>query len=175
MKVILYLFLLLAVGCKGDVSESKESTMLLGKSTPKTYVISSPLSGVLMADGKPLANTPFTRKLRWNGNEDGVMQQFTTDAQGHFSLPAHEEELALGALEEFVGKTDLIVEHNGEADYFWFASKRSAEINSEFDAVPEAMVCDLNEADLSVNLAGGLCLTKCRWTNMPEQEDPNAL
>lgn len=43
---------------------------MLTKREKQTYVISSPMEGILMQDGQPLANTTITRLLRWNDNND---------------------------------------------------------------------------------------------------------
>jgi len=143
---------------------------------PANYVISSPLEGVLMKNGSVLANTKIIRRVRWNDNEQGIEEEFSTDDKGYFKLPKFEKELKMGALATFVGKTDLwAVLENGERDQFWFSSKMEKEENSEFEEVPEGMVCDLATEEGGVNLSHGLCLTKCRWNNMPEEEDPNAL
>lgn len=139
------------------------------------YVIASPLEGVLMKDGKPLVNTTIIRRVRWNDNEDGVEETFATDEKGYFKLPKYEKELEMGALAQFVGKTDLWAVVDGERDQFWFSSKMEKEENSEYEEIPEGVVCDLLVEEEGVNINLGLCLTKCRWDNMPEEEDPNAL
>ena len=128
-----------------------------------------------MKNGKPVVNARIIRKLRWNGNEDGITQEFNTDETGFFSLPAHEETLSLGALEQFVGKTNIDVDNDGTMENIWFSAKTSPDLNSEYETPPRELVCDLNNADIGVSINFGTCLTKCRWANMPEEEDPNAL
>ena len=97
--------------------------MIFKKPTPVNFVISSPLEGVLLRDGKPLSHARIIRKLRWNGNDEGITQEFGTDESGFFSLPAHEETLSIGPLEQFVGKTNIDVEQNGVLENFWFSAK----------------------------------------------------
>ncbi|WP_051083128.1 DUF6795 domain-containing protein [Teredinibacter turnerae] len=148
--------------------------MLFIKNPPPTsYVISSPLSGLLQKDGKPLPKTKIIRRLRWNSNEDGIEQEFYSDENGYFDLPAHEETLEIPALVQFVAKTDLYAIIDGERDQFWFSSKMDKDMDSEFESTPLGVVCDLESEEFGVNINGGLCLTKCVWENMPKEDDPN--
>lgn len=149
--------------------------MFLNKPNPSTYVISSPLEGVLLRDGKPLGGAKIIRKLRWNGNAEGIFQEFMTDPSGAFSLPVHEETLTLGVLEQFVGKTDLEVEVDGNMEFFWYSAKMHKDLDSKVNEVPENLICDIEEAEKSVNVEFGTCLTKCRWSNMPKDIDPDDL
>jgi len=149
--------------------------MIFKKPTPVNFVISSPLEGVLHRDGKPLSHARIIRKLRWNGNDEGITQEFGTDESGFFSLPAHEETLSIGPLEQFVGKTNIDVEQNGVLENFWFSAKTLGDMNSEYDIPPEELICDISNADLGVNINFGICMTKCRWSNMPKPFDPNEL
>lgn len=162
--------MLATLGCGKNISD-KESNMLIVKNPPASvHVISSPLKGTLLKNGQPLAHTKIIRRLRWNSNEDGIEQEFTTDENGVFDLPAHEEMLELPALIEFVAKTDLYAMVDGERDQFWFSSKMTKEINSEWDEPPVGVQCDLINDLQRVEINDGLCGTKCIWTNMPKDE-----
>lgn len=161
-------------GCGPDTSNTNaEQTVIFKKPNPVSFVVSSPLEGILRKDGKPLSHTRIIRKLRWNGNEEGITQEFHTDASGFFSLPAHEETLSIGMLEQFVGKTNIDVEQEGMLENFWFSAKTHGDLNSEYDSPPEELTCDMSNADLGVNINFGTCMTKCRWSNMPKPFDPN--
>jgi len=163
-------------GCGTDTSKTDaEQNLIFTKPSPTSFVISSPLEGILLKDGKPLSQARVIRKLRWNGNEEGITQEFHTDETGFFSLPAHEETLSPGLLEQFVGKTNIDVEQHGELKNFWFSAKTREGLNSEYDTPPEELTCDISNDDLGVSINFGICLTKCRWRNMPRQDDPNAL
>lgn len=142
---------------------------MFGKNSMQSYVIFSPMQGVLMQDGKPLAHTKIIRRLRWNGNdEDGVVEEFMTDEAGRFSLPIYEEKLSLGMLSQFVGKADLEVEINAQRDYLWTSSKFYPEIYAETGGQVEDLVCDLGSEEIAVPMGPTSILTKCRWKNMPE-------
>ena len=181
MLHIRYLCVALAViigfsGCDTDTSNAKaEQYMFLETPPPASFVISSPLQGILLKDGIPLGHTRIFRMLRWNGNEEGVTQEFRTDETGFFSLPAHEEILSIGPLEQFVGKTNIDVEHEGKIENFWFSAKTKPDLNSEYDTPPIGLNCDISNAEMGVQTSFATCLTKCRWENMPDQDDPNAL
>jgi len=156
--------------CSADsgvaVSAEKEGSMF-GKEE-KTYVIASPLAGVLQRDGKPMANTRLLRRLTWSGNEEGILQEFFTDEQGRFSLPVHEEILSLNFLVQFVGKSKVYVEKEGSDHLIWYAPKLAPEIYSETDGPLEELVCDLDSERFVVNMARGNIMTRCEWVGMPE-------
>ncbi|WP_045827373.1 DUF6795 domain-containing protein [Teredinibacter turnerae] len=118
--------------------------MLFIKNPPPTsYVISSPLSGLLQ--------------------KDGVEQAFYSDENGDFDLPAHEETLEIPALVPFVAKTDLYAIVDGKRDQFWFSSKMDKGIDSEFERPPAGMVCDLTTEMTRIESSGGLCGSTCNW------------
>lgn len=143
--------------------------MIFGKGDAEKFVIFSPMQGVLLKGGKPMANTKIIRRLRWNGNdEDGLVDEFTTDEAGRFSLPVHEEALSLGMLNQFVGKADLEIETADGQDYLWTSSKFSPEIFSETKGEMQELVCDIDAEEIAVPMGATSILTKCRWKNMPQ-------
>ncbi len=143
------------------------------KPSTETYVIFSPMEGVLMKDGQPLPNTKIIRTLRWNDNDDGLTETFTTDEQGRFSLPIHEEDLTLGVLTQFVAKTQLHVEKIEDSQLIWYNSKMTPEIHSETGGELFQLSCDLDNEEIPVYLNESVIatiLTKCRWVNMPQPD-----
>ncbi len=141
---------------------------MFSKPDAEPYVIASPMEGILMKDGKPLPNAKIIRKLRWNGNDEGFVSEFYTDDEGFFSLPIHEESLALGILNQFVAKTELQIDHDGSNHEIWYSSKLSPEIHAETDGALEQLTCDIHNEELAVPMGPTAILTKCRWSNMPE-------
>jgi hypothetical protein len=155
-------------GCNADTSGTdSEQGMIFKKKQPENYIISSPLNGLLLNDGKPLAHKKIFRKLQWNGNEEGMIQQFMTDRNGAFSLPAHAEALTIGALSQFLGHTEIYIDHDGKREDIWYVAKMQKELNSEFDEPPQDLVCDITAEEIRVEIIHGMCMTKCRWRNMP--------
>ena len=160
-------------GCDAPVPdnklEEKESTMIF-KPEPENYVIFSPMEGVLLKDGVPLVNAKIIRLLRWNENEEGLIEEFQTDETGHFSLPLHEERMALNMLIQFGASAEIYFDHRHDNNLLWYNSKRFPEIYSETGNKIEDLQCDLKSEEIAVHLEGShvsSILTKCRWKNMP--------
>ncbi|TYK65551.1 DUF6795 domain-containing protein [Colwellia echini] len=151
-----------------DISQAKsnkESTMLglFGKKEGEVYVISSPLEGTLVKNGQPLANTKIIRRLRWNGNDDGVVDEFQTDENGNFNIPAHEEILSIGKLTQFVSNIELFSESETDDNFFWYSNKFSGELFSDFETPVKSLVCDIDDNESRVELKHGAVYSKCRW------------
>lgn len=161
------------MGCGLDTPSNnehdKESDMFF-KAKKENYVIFSPLAGVLLKNGEPLSNTKIIRKLRWNDNEEGLVEEFLTDDKGYFSLPIHEEELSLNTLSQFVAKTELEVEIDSVNYELWYNTKFEPELHSETDGPVDNLLCDLALEEITVRAGVSKISTKCRWKNMPESE-----
>ena len=179
---IALLSIVILFGCSGEGSSgegksnqpvnetaNKESRVLgiFGQKEEKNYVIASPLEGVLVRDGKPLANTRIIRRLRWNGNEEGVVDEFFTDDKGYFDIPIHEEFLALGKLTEFVGTITLYVDSINDDNFFYHSSKRSAEIYSDIKEPLLELVCDMAQEEALVDISRVGIFSRCKWKGMP--------
>lgn len=137
------------------------------KQTNKSHVIFSPLEGILMKGDKPLSNTKITRRLSWNGNEGGLVEEFTTDDRGFFFLPLHEEDLSLNMLNQFVAKAEITI--NG-GELLWYASKLFPELYAETGDPVTELVCDISAEEIPVFIGDSVVpniLTKCRWKGMP--------
>lgn len=163
--------LLSACGTDKNSNSNVESSMFGLKKTPKNYVIASPLEGVLMQNGEPLADTKITRLLRWNGNDGagkGLSQDFFTDSKGKFSLPIHEEMLTLG-LAQFVGKTELTVETSGNTYDVWYNNKFTPEILADTGGeILTNLICDLSFEEEARKAGMSTIMSVCHWDNMPE-------
>ncbi len=170
---LLILFGLFMGGCDSNIATNKEANEepeMFVKPKTENYVIISPMEGVLMQNGKPLVNTRITRHLRWNGNEEGLIEDFLTDEQGRFSLPIHEEALSLGMLSQFVGKAEISTNMDGISILFWYNNKLLPEVFTETEGQLNELVCDLDFEEIPVYIAGSTVpniLTRCRWKNMP--------
>lgn len=163
--------MVLFTACNADNATNNEvlkAEDMFSKKKSENYVIFSPLEGVLMQEGNPLANTKIIRRLKWNGNEDGLVETFTSDELGRFSLPIHEEELSLGMLNQFVASADLEIETENGSDYLWTSSKFFPEIYTETDGKVAELVCDIASEEIAVPMGATSILTKCRWKDMPE-------
>ena len=150
-------------------SANKESSMLgiFGKKGAEKYVISSPLKGVLVREGKVLANTKVIRRLSWSGNDAGVVDEFITDDEGYFDIPTHEELLTIGKLTEFVGTIALYIDSIDDDNFFYHSSKRSAEIYSDTKEPLKELVCDMAQEEALVDISRVGIFSRCKWQGMP--------
>lgn len=156
--------------CNAELgSHRKEPEVNIMSSTQK-YVVSSPLSGVLIENGKPLTNTKIFRILRWNGNDSGLVETFVTDNEGRFFLPVHEEELSLGVLAQFVASSKLEVELNGTHIDVWYNNKFEKDMYAETDGPISGLICEVTESEIVVETGLSKVMTICRWDNMPASE-----
>lgn len=164
IRVVLLLFL---TACNATDSSNKEAVMLKG--TEKKYVIFSPMEGVLLKDGKPLAHTKIIRTLRWNGNDDtGLVEEFSTDENGNFLLPLHEEVLSLGMLSQFVAKAELQVAFFDDIIDIWYNNKFTGDLYAETKDKLMNLFCDITADEITVNSGQSTILTLCRWDEMPK-------
>ncbi|MFA7555963.1 MAG: DUF6795 domain-containing protein [Spongiibacteraceae bacterium] len=141
---------------------------MFAKRSTENFVIFSPLEGTLVQNGRPLVDTKIIRRLSWNGNEEGLIHEFTTDKNGYFKLPIYEEALSLGILNQFVGKADLEINTGSENIYLWTSSKFFPEIFTETNGQITDLVCDINAEEIAVPMGPTSILTRCRWKNMPK-------
>ena len=150
-------------------TSNKESGMLgiFGKKGTEKYVISSPLTGVLVKNGQALTNTKIIRRLSWSGNEEGTIDEFFTDGEGDFTIPVYEEMLAIGKLTEFVGTITLYIDSVDDDNFFYHSSKRSAEIYSDTKAPLEELVCDVAHDEALVDISRVGIFSRCKWKGMP--------
>lgn len=171
VKLFFFSILTLLLGCNADTSATEsEQDMIFKKKPSENYVISSPLKGQLLNAGEPMANTKIIRELEWEGHEGAVIEEYLTDENGFFDLPVHEEALSSGGIGQFVAYTKIFVEHDGNREGVWTSAKTHKGLNSEFDEPPQDLVCDVTTPKSRVEMNHGLCMTRCRWSNMPKDE-----
>ncbi len=176
MRFVLVMILaLLLIGCEAekDSLNPSEIKTMFGKKK-KTYVISSPMEGVMMKGGTPLPNTKIIRTLSWNGIDEErqeLVQEFITDDGGHFSLPVQEDRMALGMLTQFVSSTALEAEIDGQKVFLWYSKNFEGSIYAETEGPISNLVCDIVNEEMRVASNQTNITTVCRWANMPEEED----
>ena len=142
-----------------------------GNKSEETFVTSSPIEGKIMNGGLPVANARIVRKVRSNKHQDWVVEEFSTDENGFFSLPVREETYALG-LTQFVSATQVDIEINGELVNFWYSNTSRGRLYSEFGGTAlQNLVCELADEEIIINGDGYGILTKCHWSNMPDTRD----
>ncbi|MCP4491649.1 MAG: hypothetical protein GY820_30740, partial [Gammaproteobacteria bacterium] len=97
-------------------------------------------------------------------------QEFSTDDEGRFSLPIHEDQMALGMLTEFVSSTALEAEIDGQKVFLWYSNKFEEHVYAETNGPISNLVCDIESGELRFNMGLSGIMTICRWTDMPEAE-----
>ncbi len=176
MRFVLVMILaLLLIGCEAekDSLNPSEIKTMFGKKEKKTYVISSPMEGVLMKGGTPLPNTKIIRTLFWNGIDEDkqkLVQEFVTDDEGRFSLPIHEDRMALGMLTQFVSTTALEAEIDGQKVLLWYHGKLEENVYAETNGPISNLVCDISNEEIRVRPDITTITTVCRWAEMPAEE-----
>lgn len=126
----------------------------------------SEISGVITLDGKPVANAKLIRTA--NHGKD-ITDETTTDANGHFTMPAIFSRTLTGILPmEFVDKQYIIVQHNGKEYKIWDGVKRSMDINAEARGKPLVVQCDLNQPVDHISVDGSIYFTMCTWDVVPD-------
>src|SRR5437899_2930988 len=97
MKTLpLLVILVLFVGCGG----------------PTSHCLVSPLSGTLVANGKPVAGAKVTRRYHSHWYKDQVEEVVRTDAKGYFEFKGAWKKAVVEVLHQPVIEEQVIVEHN---------------------------------------------------------------
>ena len=143
--------------------------LLISEAEPEKYVISSPLEGRMMRGGEPLRHFTFYRYMKWTEytEEDRtvLIQEFTTDDEGYFSLPEYSKILKIPGLNEFIATMDLRTVGNDENTTFHSQGKMNKELYAELGLEPENFICDFENDDVVVR-SPNLTMSRCRWNGM---------
>ncbi|WP_133060629.1 DUF6795 domain-containing protein [Parendozoicomonas haliclonae] len=126
--------------------------------------VASELKVTITQNGAPIKDAKITRKVVWEnvGDKDDAT---TTSATGEFSLPAlYMRSVTRSVLPlEFVAKTLVQVEVDGEQHRLFYAIKRSEEENNEFGGEPGILTCELNNEEELKEFGATLIKTRCTW------------
>jgi len=58
---------------------------------------------------------------------------------------------------------------------FCYAVEAVKDLNSEYEEPPWDLIFDISDADVGVSIKSGTCSTRCRWSNRPEDDNPDKL
>ncbi len=109
-------------------------------------VLFSPMRGVVLAHGAPVAGAKIARDWRWTWKQQNGADGTVTDAAGRFSLPVVEGRSLLGGVvphEPLVRQT-ILIEHGGQIYKAWMLDKHNYEMNGEHEERrPIAITCRL--------------------------------
>ena len=123
--------------------------------------------GVLLNDGKPLANTTLKLSViaSQGSNVQEINKEFTTDLDGGFTIDSIYGKQKTKTLNELVVNSKITVLHDNKETKLWSSGKVNGEKNYEFGGIPPGIVsCDLVTDYKRVN-PNVAVLTSCRWEN----------
>ncbi|WP_347332918.1 DUF6795 domain-containing protein [Marinimicrobium locisalis] len=139
---------------------------IFGK-TENVY-LASPLEGVILNEGAPLAGTRLLRVLSLAG-EEVLEEEAVSDEKGRFSFPDRRKSIKLTPLMELVISQKIYVLHEGEKNLVWLKSKRSPEVYSELGGRPVNFRCDITSPMRRVDIGRGLFETSCQWDSIKSE------
>jgi len=153
-----------------DNKEVSMLSLLLGKKPLQNYVLSSPIEGILMKGGKPLANTKIIREINWFEGEEKVFEEFTSNDNGVFSLPVYEKELKLGKLTQFVVNSYLYAHEIDPNDdnLFYTSSNFGGKLYLDTEKGPLInLICELTQPLNGTGLDSPI-YSRCTWQGKSE-------
>ncbi len=86
--------------------------LLVGCGGPTSRCLVSPLSGTLVANGKPVEGVKVTRRYHSHWYKDKVEEVAHTDDKGYFAFKGVWKRALIDVLHQPVVEEQLIVEHN---------------------------------------------------------------
>ncbi len=96
-------------------------------------VLFSPVSGIVLSHGKPVAGAVLKRHVFWRWGNKAYDDETTTDAAGRFAFPERSATMLLGSVlphEPFI-EQKIAIDTGGKSYVAWNGEKRSYELNSE--------------------------------------------
>jgi hypothetical protein len=119
MKSIPFLFVLLPmIGCGG----------------PAKRCLVSPLSGTIVANGKPVDGATVTRNYHSHWYKEDVETVTHTDANGNFEFDGAWKNAAVDVLHQPVVEEQIVVEHKGKTYTVFVVTKMNYECFGELSA-----------------------------------------
>lgn len=137
----------------------------------KVYVVSPPFEGRLLNAGKPLANTKIIRRVQYYGKDDWVEEDYKTDGDGYFNIPALDVTMRLSFLAQFTASTALYIETTNQDRLIWNSFSGEENMHSQFlDVKPVNFICDLTIEETYRSNGVSNFVAKCVWDNMPSND-----
>lgn len=127
----------------------------------------SKISGVIVLDGKPVANAKLIRTVNLSSAET---DETTTDEKGYFELPAIFTRTITKFLPQEFASSQEIVVHFKEKEYrIWSAVKRKPEENVESRGKPLIVQCELNSEETMIKVNNAPIFSLCTWDVKPDK------
>lgn len=131
-------------------------------------VLFSPLDGKITYEGKPVANAPITRLVKWK-DDVGKSETFYSDDHGNFHLPLMKAKVRIPPLAEFVISQSIFVNYGKQEFQVWGRTKRGIELYDELGGRPVDLQCELTDEVNYIDVPDGLFGTSCKWTRIEKQ------
>lgn len=140
--------------------------MLLFNGKKENYVFASPLAGQLLQHGKPLAGVKITREIFSNTDIEIPTEEFVTNDDGYFTIPAYEQEIEISPLAQFSSSYNIEAHINGTRVLIWYASKLQPERFEETGTEPKSLVCDVENEEtpfFTEDQVVANIMSRCTW------------
>ena len=128
-------------------------------------VIFSPMEGSITLNGDPVPNAKIERWLKWK-DEEGEKDYFSTDENGHFSIPVKKDIVKLSTISTFVMAQEVRVFIDDDKYDIWSLAKRSKVEFGELGGKPANFRCELTDDLVRVEVDDGLLGTSCKWDSI---------
>lgn len=115
-------------------------------------VLFSPLSGVVLSQGKPVVGATVKRYANWRWGKKTYDDTVTTDAQGRFAFAELNGTMLLGSVlphEPYIEQR-ITIEHGGKTYIAWEGAKRGYALNDELTYM------DMTDIDNPAGGGGGM-------------------
>jgi hypothetical protein len=107
----------------------------------------SPMEGVVLMHGQPVAEASITRKVRWTWSDESTTETVTTGQDGRFAFEGISESAFWASWfpHEPVVEQTMSVEWQGKKFPVYYFSKRNYREGGEFDRARIVFRCELSE------------------------------
>ena len=96
-------------------------------------ILFSPVSGIVLSHGKPVAGAVLKRHVFWRWGNKAYDDETTTDAAGRFAFPERSATMLLGSVlphEPYIDQR-ITIEYDGKTYVAWQSAKRGYALNDE--------------------------------------------
>lgn len=129
-------------------------------SHPSPLVLFSPVQGLILDRGIPVAGAEILQKIEWSDTPTKNPQyQTSSDSKGHFSFPLVQRSQGIYRWipGQWVMRQTLTIRYQGIDHLAWLHTKMSPALNSEMEGKPLNLVCDLSNTPDFEGTHYGIC------------------
>lgn len=125
----------------------------------KELCLFSEVKGVVLSQGRPVANAEVERVYNWAWKDVTRSDKIKTDQQGRFSFPKAAQSSFLGSLlpHEPVVTQKIFIRHNGAEYKAWMFTKHNYRENGELNGKPITLTCRLESEPAFKGEIFGIC------------------